>query len=56
MDYIVEVRYGGGSSWSRYGRDSNESQAIRMAEGVVRNRGDASARVVDSNGNVRHIV
>lgn len=56
MDFIVEVRYGGSSTWSRYGRDSNEGQAIRIAEHVVSSRNDAKARVVDSSGNVRFIV
>lgn len=56
MDYIVEQMSGNSSTWSRYGRDSNESQAIRMAESLARSRSGISVRVVDSNGNVRYIV
>jgi hypothetical protein len=52
MDYIVEQVTGNGSTWSRYGRDSNQMQAIRMAENLVRSRRDVRVRVVDSKGNV----
>jgi hypothetical protein len=56
MDFIVEQMVGNSSTWTRYGRDSNESQAIRMAESVARSRSNVRVRVVDSDGNVRYIV
>jgi hypothetical protein len=53
-DYIVESAGRDGGNWSRYSRDSNESQAIRSAENLQRSRNDLRVRVVDENGNVRY--
>jgi len=56
MDYIVEYADRGGSNWSRYSRDSNESQAIRIAESLAASRSGARVRVIDSSGNVRFLL
>jgi len=56
MDFIVEYVDRNGSIWSRYGRDSNEGQAIRMAENLASTRSGARVRVVDNRGNVRFLI
>ena len=56
MDYIIEYVDRGGSNWSRYSRDSNESQAIRTAQSLAASRTGSRVRVIDSSGNVRFLL
>lgn len=56
MDFIIEYADRNSSTWSRHGRDSNEGQAIRMAENLSRTRSGARVRVIDSKGNVRFLI